>query len=493
MKDRVEEGYSHVLKYTGLFGGVQVLVLFFSLVRNKFMALFLGASGVGFNSLMVSVQNFASQSTNLGISFGAVPRLSEYFEQGDTHKINYYIQVIRLWSIIAAALGFVFCVAVSPFFDVLSFDWGNHTLHYALISVAVALAAITGGETAILKATRRLGALAKIQLLTAAASVVISVPLYYFFWHGGVVPAIVLVAVVNMVIAIGYSYRCYPLQLHFERGQLREGAGMLKLGIAFVLAAAVGSGAEMLIRSFLNINGELEMVGLYNVGYMVTITYAGMVFSSMETDYYPRLSAVQKDIRATNETVNKQMEVSLLMLSPMLVGLLMFLPLLIPLLFSDEFLPVVSMTQVAVLAMYFKVLTLPVAYITLARSYPLSYLFLETMYYVAFVLMVVFGFSHWGIFGTGLAIVAAHVFEYLFVNAYAYWKYGYRCTWEVVRYALVQLSLGIEAYFVSCISDGWVYWTTEAALTFVSTAYSLYVLRQKTHLWEALMRRLKKR
>jgi hypothetical protein len=115
------------------------------------------------------------------------------------------------------------------------------------------------------------------------------------------------------------------------------------------------------------------------------------------------------------------------------------------------------------------------------------------MYYVAFVLMVVFGFSHWGIFGTGLAIVAAHVFEYLFVNAYAYWKYGYRCTWEVVRYALVQLSLGIEAYFVSCISDGWVYWTTEAALTFVSTAYSVYVLRQKTHLWEALMRRLKKR
>jgi hypothetical protein len=39
--------------------------------------------------------------------------------------------------------------------------------------------------------------------------------------------------------------------------------------------------------------------------------------------------------------------------------------------------------------------------------------------------------------------------------------------------------------------EGWAYWITEAALTFVSTAYSLYILHQKTHLWEALMRKFK--
>lgn len=486
MKEHDEQGYDHVLKYTGLFGGVQGLVTLIGLVRNKFMALLLGTGGVGFSALLTSVQNFASQCTNLGISFGAVPKLSEYYEQQQQQQLDCYIQVIRLWSLIAAALGFVFCIAISPFVNEFSFTWGNHTLHYAMLALSVAMLAVTGGETAILKATRKLGRLAKIQIFTAVASVIVSIPLYYFFYHSGVVPAIVLTAFATMLMTMAYSYRCYPLRLHFNRKQLKKGAGMIRLGVAFILAAALGSAAEMVIRSFLNVEGGLDAVGLYNVGYMITITYAGMVFSSMETDYFPRLSAVCKDIAKTNETVNKQMEVSLLLLSPLLVALLTALPILVPLLFSSEFLPVVGMAQVAVLAMYFKVLSMPMAYITLARSRSLSFLFLETSYFVVLLVAVVLGFRWWGIWGTGVAIVVAHVAEFIIVGSYAYCQYGYRSTWPIFRYVAVQLAIGLLAYGVSCVAEGMYYWITETALTLVSTAYSVHVLRQKTHLWEAL-------
>ncbi len=489
MKERDTEKYSHILKYTGIFGGVQGLMMLVSLVRNKFMALLLGVGGMGFASLMASVQNFSALSTNLGISFGAVPRLSELYEQPD--KLAYNIQIIRMWSLIAAALGFLFCIVVSPLLNDITFTWGNHTIHYAMLGVSVALMAITGGETAILKATRRLGSLAKIQVLGALISLGISVPLYYYFLHSGVVPALVLIALANMLLTIGYSYRCYPLRLVFDRAKLRDGAGMIRLGVAFVVAAAIGSAAEMLIRAFLNVDDGLDAVGFYNTGYMITLTYAGLVFTAMESDYFPRLSAVNQDIQASNDTVNRQIEVSLLLLSPMLVALLMMLPVLIPMLFSREFLPVVGMTQVAVLSMFFKVLTLPVAYITLARGYSMSYLLLETAYYVVLVCCVVFGFRQWGIYGTGVALVAAHVFDLLMIYGYAYWKYGYRCTSSVVRYALVQTTIGLIAYAVSCLTEGWLYWVSEAALTVVSTAYSVYLLRQKTHLWESLMRRFR--
>ena len=385
MEEKRNESYDHVLKYTWIFGGVQGIVILIGLVRNKFMALLLGAGGMGLSALLTSVQNFASQCTNMGISFGAVPRLSEYYEQQRQDMLSYYIQVIRLWSLIASLLGFVFCIAISPLVNDLSFTWGNHTLHYAMLGLSVAMIAITGGETAILKSTRHLGGLARIQVYTAIISLVLSIPLYYFFRHSGVVPAIVLIAGMSMLTTIAYSYRCYPLRLHFNWGQLKNGAGMIKLGLAFVLASAIGSAAEMLIRAFLNVEGCLDDVGLYNVGYMLTITYAGMVFSSMETDYFPRLSAVSKDIEKTNETVNKQMEVSLLLLSPMLIALLTVLPVLVPLLFTRVFLPVGGMAQVAVLAMYFKVLSMPMAYVTLARRYSLSYLLLEAAYFVILV------------------------------------------------------------------------------------------------------------
>ena len=89
MKKNGEDSYQHVLKYTGLFGGVQGLIILIGLVRNKAMALLLGAGGMGFNALMMSVQTFAAQCTNLGLSFGAVPKLSEIYEQDERARLDY--------------------------------------------------------------------------------------------------------------------------------------------------------------------------------------------------------------------------------------------------------------------------------------------------------------------------------------------------------------------------------------------------------------------
>lgn len=492
MKSEQHDLYNSILKYTSLFGIVQGLVILFGLVRNKFMALFLGAGGMGLNALLVSMQNFASQCTGLGISFGAVPRLSEFYEQGDKERLVYHIKVVRTWSVIAALLGFVFCIVISPLMNKWSFNWGDHTLHFAFLGIAVAMAAITGGEMTVLKVERQLGAIARIQVTTAILGVLLTVPLYYMFGQRGVAPAIVLIAFSTMLTTMAYSYRSQRLQLSFSRSCLKEGVDMLKLGIAFVLAAAVGSGAEMLIRSHLNLEGGLGDVGLYNAGYMIAITYAGMVFSAMETDYFPRLSGVASDIRATNETVNKQMEVSLLILSPMLMALMALLPVLIPMLFSREFIPVIAMAQVAVLAMYFKVMTLPVAYITLARRRSKAYFFLESSYFVVLVFAVAIGFRQAGILGAGVGIVVAHVFDYLMINAFAYFRYTYRCTWTLAGYAVVQFAIACVGYWVTCNTDGVTYWMIEAALTLVSTAYSITILYQKTHLWEALTRRFRR-
>jgi hypothetical protein len=44
-KKERSDSYSHILKYIGLFGGVQVLSLAVALVRNKLVALILGSGG----------------------------------------------------------------------------------------------------------------------------------------------------------------------------------------------------------------------------------------------------------------------------------------------------------------------------------------------------------------------------------------------------------------------------------------------------------------
>ena len=472
-----DELYSHVLKFTGLFGGVQGLNVVIGLVRNKFVALLLGPGGMGLVSLFNTTVQFISQATHLGISFSAVRHISEYYDAENTEKVAHYVKVVRGWCLLTALVGMLVCVVLGPFLSSATFSWGDHTLHFILLAPAIGMIAITGGETAILKGQRKLGALALVQIVAALASLVISIPIYYFFWQAGIVPVIVLMAFVTMCATLWFSLRLFPLQFGGTYGILGEGMEMVRLGVAYTLAAVIGTASEMLIRSYLNVVGDLDVLGLYNAGYMLTITYAGMVFSAMETDYYPRLSAVQHDIRATNETVNRQMEVSLLLVSPMLAALIIALPVVVPLLFSQEFLPVVGMAQVAALAMYMKVLTLPVAYITLARGYSLSYLFLETSYFVAFVILIFFGYRYWGLFGTGVAITLAHVFEFLLVNAYAYKKYGYRSSATVYGYAIVQGALGLLAYILTLVADGYLYWAVGALIVMLSGLLSLKALR----------------
>ena len=492
MKKEGNESYQHILKYTGIFGGVQGLNIVLGLVRTKLIALLLGPSGMGLASLFNTTVGFVSQATNLGVSFSAVRHLSSHYDAGDEAALAHFVKVVRGWSLLTALLGMLVCVMIGPLLSQTTFAWGNHTLHFMLLAPAVGMLAITGGETAILKAMRALGALASVQVLAVVAALVISIPIYYFFGESGIVPVIVLMALATMLLTVRHSYRLVPLQLSGAKGMLGEGMEMVRLGVAFTLAAVIGSASELLIRSYLNVVGDLDMLGLYNAGYMLTITYAGMVFSAMEADYFPRLSGVQHDIEATNECVNRQMEVSLLLLSPMLAALMLSLPILIPLLFSAQFLPVVEMAQVATLAMYLKVMTLPVAYITLARGYSLSYLFLETSYYVAFIVLFVVGYEQWGLYGTGVAVALAHLFEYVLVNGYAYKQYGYRFSATVSGYAIVQTGIGLLLFLVTLLAEGLLYWGTGLLLVVLSLSLSLHILRRKAHLWEKLRQKFLK-
>lgn len=472
-----DASYSHILKYTGVFGGVQGLNIIVSLVRTKLIALLLGPSGMGLASLFNTTVGFVSQATNFGIPMSAVKHLSVLYKEQDEAQLAHYIKIIRAWSLATALLGMLVCVVIGPFLSSHTFAWGNHTWHFILLSPAVGLMAITGGETAILKSVRRLQALAVVQVYAILATLVVAIPAYYFFGQAAIVPVIVLLALISMLLTVRFSYKLYPLQLSGARGMMGEGMNMIRLGVAFVIAGVMGSGAEMLIRSYLNVHGDLDAVGLYNAGFMLTITYAGVVFSSMEPDYFPRLSSQCREVSSQNQTVNRQIEVSLLLVSPMLAALIIGLPILIPLLFSSEFLPVVAMAQVAVFSMYIKAVSLPISYLTLAKGDSLAYMILEAIYDIVLVVLIMVGYRYWGLFGTGMALSLSYLLDILLVGVYAYVRYHYRMSGRVGRYVALQLLLGVAVYMVTLLNQSLMYWTMGIVLCLVSLLFSVIILR----------------
>lgn len=508
--EKQKDSYDHILKYTGLFGGVQGLNILIGVVRSKFVALILGPEGMGLVSLFNSTITLLSNTTDFGIPMSAVRSLSEAYESGDKKRIEHTVLLIRFWSFLAAFLGLVLCAALSPLLSRWTFDWGNHTLHFLFLSPVIALAAITGGETAVLKGVRQLRRLAVISLYGMIGSLLSSVPLYYVWGQAAIIPSLFIVGLIQCVLTVGYSYKLYPLHLHqigrgdekgietacgteqgygkaMVRNLWHEGGGMIRLGVAFVLAGIMASGADFVIRGYLNHTGDLAVVGLYNAGYVMTVTYAGLVFSAMETDYFPRLSGISHLGSELNLTVNRQIEVCLLIVSPLLVLFILVLPVLMPLLFSGKFLPVVDMMRITTVAMYFRAVSMPVEYIALSRGDSSTYLFQEGAYAVLLIVAVILGYRFFGLTGTGWGLLAVAVINVVMVLTYTSWRYHYRMSRDVLICLFGQMPLGVAAVLVLLYSASLWAISVGVVLFMISATFSLHQLRAKTALWTKLV------
>ena len=215
-KKETSSSYSHILKYTSIFGGVQGLVILIGMVRNKLIALLLGPQGMGLMALFNSTVRLISDTTGLGLGVSAVRELSRLYDEEHHEELKSRIELIRSWSVITACLGFVLCVVLSPLINHYSFSWGNHTLHFMLLAPIIALTALSAGELSILKATRKLRRLAEISIYGVLCALVTSVPLYYIFGESAIVPSLIIIALSQFIITITYSFHYYPYRIHFD-------------------------------------------------------------------------------------------------------------------------------------------------------------------------------------------------------------------------------------------------------------------------------------
>ncbi len=474
---RDDNSYIRIFKHTSLFGGVQALNILVGIVRNKFAALLLGPAGIGLIAIYNSAVTLLQNATNFGIPSTGVREVAVSFKSGDIVTMERDIRVLRSWTLLVAALGFVATIIAAPLLSLWAFSDGSYTWPFLCLAPVVALGTIAGGEMALLKATRRLASLARASVYSVIAALVVAIPLYYFLGTRGVIPSLLLVAVIQMLFVVIYSWRYHPLRLTFG-GELRAGRGMLAIGTAFVIAGICGSGAEFVIRAFLS-DMSLSLVGLYNTGYMITMTYAGTMFSAMETDYFPFLSSVCHDVDKMNGAVNRQIEVSLTMLAPCLILLMFAMPIVIPLLFSKQFLPIIGMTQIAVLAMYFRGVNLPVEYIALAKGDSWAYLLIELIYDLLLIVAVICGFSNWGLLGTGVALVVAMLLESVCVVSYYRWRYDLCLSWSVMWFVAVQVVIALMSVACVFVLSGWHYWAVGVLLTMMSTLLSIYKFRRR--------------
>lgn len=492
-KEETTDGraYNHVLKCTGLFGGVQGVTILVSLIRNKFVTSLLGSVGLALIDIYNHAMTLFSNATTFGVPLTAVRHLSELYEKGDESSIREYIKVIRSWSLLTALLGMFLCAILASVSADYFLQSTKYTMSFLMLSPLVGMLAISGVELAILKALRRLRALSAATTIGAVCTLLLTVPFYFIFGNEGIVPALLLSTLAVMVINLYFSTRQYRWRANpFSLKVLRQGMEMLRLGISYMMAGVVAAAAEMAARAFIVDAGTLADEGLYCSGFILTVSYAKLVFVSMDADYFPRLSADCSNVVKMNETINRQIEVCVLLMAPFLIFFALFLPYIIHLLYTPEFLKVVPMTLCALYYMYFKAITTPIAYCTLAHGDSVTYFVAELLYYVFFVILIVVGFLAWGILGTGIALSVSNLFDFVMITLICKIKYHFRFSSRSIIYGLVQgilLTMGIWAAFQG---NMWLKYGVGLPLLFGSAFWSFRMLSAETTFVSSLKNRI---
>ena len=405
-----------------MLGGVQAFYILMSIVRNKLTAILIGTAGMGLADLYCRTLELLGNTTNFGIAFSAVRRLSSLHEKNDIREMAYYVRLVRTWTFLTALFGAVICLAFSPLISLFSTGSYDHTLTYCMLAPAVAFTTLAGGEIAILKGMRRLKNLALVSAAGALGTVLITIPLYAYLGLAGILP--VIIGTTGLTFALNlrassrlFPYRISPHRLHF----LRQGGKMLRLGSAYIAAGIIGSGAELLIRTIIvDSEGGYHMAGLYAAGLTLTVSYARLIFVAMDADYFPRLSAAVEDKVRANTTINQQIDILVLLMAPFLIIFAICLPIIVPILYTKAFLDVVPMVLCALPYMFFKAVYSPIAYLPLAAGKSRLYLFAELMYYLVFATTVTVGYHLGGLVGAGLGLSAANLSDLIALP----WLYG---------------------------------------------------------------------
>ena len=435
---------SHVLKYTGVFGGVQILKALASLIRNKLAAILLGAAGMGLNAVFQNIGELIFSATNMGIPFSSTRNLSETYEQQDSNATTALVQVIRTWALWTAVVATLVCFVGAWGLDRYFFSEKGHS-HLAeimLLSLYVMSLPLEAAECTILKGTRQLKSVASVETLAAFGTILCTIPFYWLWGIRGVAVSLVVCGWMVVGVHACYTLRLFPYRVKmFRADMLHSGLPLLRLGIPYMMAAAAGALSTSLIYGILS--GESE-IGMYKAAYSIIVTYAGMAFVALDNDFFPRLAAINNSRDNRNYAINQQIQVCCLLSGLMMSFMVTFMPWLIKALLSNEFLPAVPMAVAGAFYVYMRSVNLPLGYLSLARGESRIFLLLEVFYDILAVGLVWSGYSLWGLLGCGIALSAAGIAEsFILIVTYGI-RYQFRLESKTVFYLIgMALLLGL--------------------------------------------------
>lgn len=477
--------YRQIMKATSVFGGVQVFNIIISILRSKIMAVLLGPAGIGILGLLNTTILLISSLTNFGLGISGVKDIAAAKDSNDSERLNKTLIVLNRLIWFTGLLGSLVTLIGAQWLSELAFGNSEYTIAFVWLSITVLLKQLASGHFVILQGLRKLKELAKANVIGSAMGLLLSIPFYYYLGLKGIVPGLIITAIATFLVAYYYGRKINRKNTSISFQELKlEGKSMMTMGLMLSLSGIMVLGESYALRVFINYVGGVEEVGLYNAGIALITTYVGLLFTAMETDYYPRLSAVAKDNEKANELVNQQTEIALLILAPVLVGLMVFIDWVIIILYSSEFLAANVMIYWAFLGLFFKVPAWVVGFLFIAKGKSRLFFWSELISNVYLLIFNVLGYYYWGLTGLGFSFLVSYVVYLGQVFIIARSKYQFSFEKDFAKIFGLQFLLGaVCLIIIKMLDTPWTY-AFGIMLILFSAYFSFKELDKRLGLWD---------
>ncbi len=441
--------YKQIIKNISILGLVQIIIILVSIFRSKFIALTLGPIGFGLSGMFIYTINMISSATNFGLSSSAVRDISAAYESKNSNRISIITVVLSRLVLITGILGMIITMVLSPLLSYISFSNYNYSKTYLFLSIILLFNQLNNCNLILLQGSRNIILLTKANLYGAIIGLITSVPIYYILGYDGLVVALICSSIVSYFISLYFRKKISTEKVYvsFIR-TIAEGKQMLKLGFLISFTGFINLGFNYLLRLFISKNGNLIELGLYSAGFTIISTYFGLIFTSLGTDYYPRLSSVSNDLYKSTKTINNQIEISLSILGPILIIFILFIKLIIKLLYTNQFLIINNMLIWAAFGIFFKTVSWCIAFYFLAKGSNRLYFWNEILTNSYLLIINLVFYFYFGITGLGYAFAISYFLYMIQVYFICHHYYNFIINKNVLNIFFFQLITIILCLYV---------------------------------------------
>lgn len=405
-----KNSYSNIFKAIGLFGGVKVIQIIVNIIKSKAIAILIGPSGMGVVGLLQSSIEVVNQVAGCGLQTSAVREVSKSVSEGNEERIGIVISTLHKLVWLTGLLGTIIVFLLSDQLSIFAFGEEKYSLDFKYLSIILLLTQLNVGQIALLQGSFRYRDMAKASLWGSLLGLIVVIPIYYFLREKGIVPSLIISAVVSLFFSWMFSkkitYKKISLNL---KSYILNSKDMIYLGGVLALGVSLSTASGYLMNVFLSLYGSSSIVGLYHAAYQVANSYVLLVLSSMSTDYIPRLSAMCNDSEAQMNAINKQSLMVVLILLPLLTLLMVFAREIVVILYSTDFTSISPMITILMFGMLFRSVSWCMAYSLIARGDSKSFLLCEAIASMTSLLFKIAGYIIGGFIGMGVGFVVNYV------------------------------------------------------------------------------------